>query len=76
MQHAPDQPDIHANIHCFDGQYTGLTSLDVDGDPLKGWYWELIDGKGHSVCGMRGPYFSRDEAEAACHNAAESGDFI
>lgn len=59
-----------ALIIPFDGEFA-----DHDGEPLQGWYWQIVDGHGEQVGGLMGPYATGPEAEAACRRAFERGDY-
>jgi len=61
----------YANIHHYDGC---TSDTDVDGEPMLGYYFELMNGEGFAVCGLMGPYNDKAEAEAAASRAAERGD--
>lgn len=61
-----------ANIHQYDG--TG-TVLDEEGDPLYGFYWEILGFDNLPLTDMMGPYGSRGEAESACQRAYDDGDY-
>ena len=52
----------YANIHHYDG--TDKETLDDDGDPRQGWYFEFIEDQ-TPITPMIGPYASNIECEAA-----------
>jgi hypothetical protein len=56
----------YANIHFFDNT---SKFCDVDGEPLVGYYYELMRPDGKPLCGLMGPYGDKAEAEAACNRA-------
>ena len=59
--------EAHANIHHFVYEPTnGQVYYDEHGEPLDGFYYEIIDAEGHAIAPLFGPYANRDEVEAAC----------
>lgn len=62
----------HANIHEFDGT---TNHRDVDGDALKGIYFQITDEDGKPIGLLTGPYNSKPEAEAACQTAFDRDDY-
>lgn len=59
-----------ALIHEFDG-----STFDEEGDVLLGFYWQILDFENNILCGLMGPYGLRNEAENACQQAFESGNW-
>lgn len=58
--------EAYANIHHFNyDPGKGDASYDEEGEPLNGFYFEIIGTNG-VTSGLIGPYNSRDEVEAAC----------
>ncbi len=63
----PVQPSYSANIHhYFVDPKTGAVHLDDDGEPLLGFYYEIVDLHGTAVDGLMGPYGDPVQAERAC----------
>ena len=53
----------------FDGD-----EVDDYGEPLLGWYWQMVKSKGNLRGGLMGPYGTSAEAEAACRRAFNRGE--
>jgi hypothetical protein len=70
-------PDLAtAHIHYFYAHpITGYVEHDEDGDPILGYYYQIVDDLGEPLMEMMGPYGSSDEAEAACHCDWLRGDY-
>ena len=70
-------PDaVHASIHhYFPHPETGHIDYDEEGDPIMGWYFQVIDNNGLPLTHLIGPYGSSDEAEEACEKAWATGDW-
>ena len=65
-----------ANIHEFyPHPTTGHVEYDEDGDPVLGFYFEILDNNGYPISQILGPYIDAEEAEQACHRAWTIGDF-
>ena len=61
----------HAEIHEF--THDNVTVFDDDGDPLRGFYFVIVDESGPKM--MMGPYNSAVEAELASTTAWDKGDY-
>lgn len=57
-------PDPYAQIHHFDHT---CGYCDDEGDPLIGYYFEILASDGRQLCRLMGPYGSNEEAERACN---------
>lgn len=67
---------IYANIHhYFPHPDTGFVSIDEDGDPILGFYYQLLDDKDEPVSHLMGPYGAAIEAEEAAEKALLTGDY-
>lgn len=64
--------NFHADIHEFTAQ---SNELDDDGDPMLGFYWQIMDGR-QPVSHQMGPYMTALEAESACKRAWERQDYL
>jgi len=60
----------YANIHFFDPT-EGRTYYDDLGEPMAGYYYEIMAADGTLIAKMFGPYANRDEVEAACKREYE-----
>ena len=57
----------YANIHHFDFKLGAVDAIyDEDGDPMFGYYYEIVNEDGSRLSGFMGPYGDKAEAEAAC----------
>ena len=67
---------VHAHIHeFFPHPVTGFIDHDEEGDPMLGFYFQLVDGDGLPVMGLMGPYKTAEDAEEACHREWMAGDY-
>lgn len=57
--------ESYANIHHFDAS---SNAVDEDGDPMIGWYYQIMQGADVALSHLMGPYHRRVE----CENAAMS----
>jgi hypothetical protein len=65
-----------ANIHHFPhNPKTGEHYVDSEGDPMCGFYFEILGANGKPLHELTGPYKTADEAERACHNAWRTKSF-
>ena len=55
----------YASIHFFDPT-EGRTYYDDLGEPMSGYYYEILDQNGKQIVPMFGPYANKAEVEAAC----------
>ena len=68
---------LNAHIHhYFPHPETGHVDYDDDGDPIIGFYYQIVDLDGEPLSEMMGPYSNAEEAEEACHREWKSGDFL
>lgn len=51
------------NIHHY--TFEGGVTTDEDGEPMFGYYFELMDRLGNPSGDLIGPYTTKDEVEAA-----------
>ena len=66
----------YARIHnFFPHPTTGEVHLDEDGDPMLGFYFDLIDDEDNPLCGMMGPYSTTEEVDKAAHRAWRTKDY-
>lgn len=56
--------DPYADIHHFNARNKS-DMLDVDGDPMLGWYFQLMEGSSVPITELIGPYGSHEECEQA-----------
>lgn len=71
-----NEPTGSAKIHHFyPHPVTGDIDYDEDGDPRLGWFFELVNAQDEALSPLIGPYYSAEEAEAACKRAWERGDY-
>ena len=70
----PDLATAHIH-HFFPHPDTGYVEYDEDGDPMLGFYYEIVDAEGEPLMEMMGPYRTPEEAEQACHTAWVNGDY-
>jgi len=58
--------EVYGRIHHYSqSKATGLYHLDDEGEPLLGWYFDLVDVNDKILVGLTGPYCDAEEAEAA-----------
>ncbi len=69
--------EIEGLIHHFDyDPIINEPELDEDGDPRFGWYWQIVEKESRkTLCGLYGPYETREEAESACKVAWDNNDY-
>lgn len=68
--------DVHANIHeFFPHPLTGELTKDAEGDPLLGFYFQIVNAQGMAISILMGPYNSGPQAEEACTKAWDEGDY-
>jgi len=61
----------YAAIHHF-GANNNSDLRDVDGDPLLGWYYQIMNNEDDPATDLIGPYGSSEECEeAACNEWIE-----
>lgn len=60
-----------ANIHhfTFDLKQEKDGFFDDEGDPMNGYYYEILNENGKPLHDIMGPYKTYEEAEEACQNA-------
>lgn len=56
-------PDAYADIHHYEGINAAI--VDDDGDPLSGFYFQLMQGSDEPLTPLTGPYGSKPECERA-----------
>lgn len=62
-----DCDGIHANIHHFyPHPMTKDVAFDFEGDPMLGYYYEILDVNKRPLSDLMGPYATAEAAEAAC----------
>lgn len=67
--------EAYADVyHYFPHPETGEVILDDEGDPMLGYYYQLVNDVG-PLSHLMGPYANADEAEAACLRAWDKGDY-
>lgn len=54
----------YADIHHFKAENRS-EMVDVDGDPMLGWYFQLMEGVNKPLTELVGPYGSHSECEGA-----------
>jgi hypothetical protein len=57
------QVEPYADIHHFDG--SDKSTIDDDGDPRLGWYFQFMKTITEPLTSLFGPYESSRECEAA-----------
>lgn len=55
--------EAYADIHHYEG--TDHSVIDDDGDPLSGWYFQLMKAIDIPISALIGPYGSRTDCEDA-----------
>ena len=69
-------PAPHANIHHFNyDPASGDACYDEEGEPMFGYYYEIVDGDGRALSPLMGPYNDKDEVEAACNKAWDTDNY-
>lgn len=68
---------LNANIHHFyPHPQTGYVDYDGEGDPILGFYFQIVDLTGIPISQLMGPYSTAEDAEEACHKDWKSGDYF
>lgn len=55
--------EAYADIHHYEGIDPNM--VDDDGDPLQGWYFQLMRAIGDPISALIGPYGSHSDCEDA-----------
>lgn len=54
--------ESYADIHHFDSK---CNAVDEDGDPMLGWYFQIMQSAEIALSDLMGPYHKRAECETA-----------
>lgn len=54
--------ESYADIHHFDAK---ANAVDDEGEPLIGWYYQIMQSAEVALSNLIGPYHRRDECEEA-----------